>query len=35
MVHMPFYLTSVIHLLFRSLPSETAAASHAVPMTEL
>lgn len=35
MVHMSFYLTSVIHLLFRSLPSKKAAASHAVPMTEV
>lgn len=35
MVHMSFYLPSTIHLLFRSLLSEKATASHAVSMTEL
>lgn len=34
-VHMSFYLPSAIYRLFRSLPSDEAAASHAVPMTEL
>lgn len=35
MVHMSFHLPSASPLLFRSVPSEQAAASHAVPMTEL
>lgn len=34
-VHISFYLPSVIYLLFRSLPSDKATASHAVPVTEL
>lgn len=35
MVHMSFHLPSAVHLLFRSLSSDKATASHAVPITEL
>ena len=34
-MHMSFHLPSAVHLLFRSLSSDKATASHAVPITEL